>query len=542
MYTEKGQQMALSKSFILFLLTVCVSMISNGMERQSTISAKKEVEASETEVETCLTYLTKNGLIDIIAGFSGQKNVKLIDYSAVHDDIKRTQRITIMGMLFSNLQDEKELVLQLVRLVDFCKAYDLPKIFAMNRAKGFSVLIDILFWLQNNHKTLMQVPSMGELKKLFEEARKGSTITIISGKLSMNAASPDLRADELDKLPHCTLPEEVAAFFPLFHAAFKGKFPTSESKLFMLDEELNGRYSQNTLSLLQQALFIIYRYYQRNPTESPHEEIDDYLGLQLSFYLEKESREVELALTEELLSLAHHFDLKILMNAILRVLDRMVREDEEVLVQELVRSLPLDYFPKLCGSPDTDPLMIYLLGEKLSQLSMSDSSERKGLVDIVSYCMESFMNTIDDSLRKSRLITMHLLDLNPFLEKQLKKKFLKKFVMHSFNRLYDLRDDKNFLNGNEPTSALRLDNRTLAYIRSENDVIVLDISAKPSWPRGNCMGWCSFMALNSVNVFSYKNFTEKENTTTHVTVLRPGVRPGERPVGRLAGAPGGKGP
>lgn len=306
--------------------------------------------------------------------------------------------------------------LQMRWLLNLFMAYDLPRLFASNKQEGYSLLIDLLYWIPCIEQDLAKkgtakAVSIDELKAIFEKNRKEKSLSILSADLSSHeSASP----------AQCTLPEGVARSFPFLNAILEGKFAESQVRQFTLEQG----YQQSTLSLFQRLLFIIHRFCS-NPI------IDPFLLNFLALYIEKEAHETELALSEELLTLAHHFDIKILIHAIVRVLETMKGKEEEI-----AKAIPLDYFPALTGSEHTDIFVLRLLGIKLEQLSCMNEPGKVRIPDIISDCVESITNNIE-TFSDSDARRWHAHCLSPYLQRKVKENLMKKFNIPNFCQVWN---------------------------------------------------------------------------------------------------------
>lgn len=463
----------IKKALCIFLLASFAYLPSIAMEKelQATEALQKNA-AADKEIQASLTYFDEHGLLDVIAPFLGLKDASMVDYPVRIREASEKKGEALIKVLSKP---------QITQLATFCKAYDAPKIFSTDKAEGYSFLIDLLFWVQENKPLFTQKNSFDHLKIVFERERRDKSITIVAGD-----------GDSAWPIAKCTLPQQVAEFFPFFNGILHPNFRGSQYKQLKLE----GEFQQSTLSLIKRILFIMYQYYRGNPSDNPHKEIDGFLAGFLSRYIESESQETEIALSEELLSFAHHFDIKVLMHAIIRVFEKLIKTDNEK--EELVKSLPLDYFPALCGSEYTDSFVISLLGKKLAQLSVCDDPVKIRIPEVVSYCKTSFMNTIEDAIEKMLYVEENLRHLPASLEKKLKKKFIKKFNIPNFVHVWRMGSGDIDLpfKRERPVSAKRIDRYSVAFIDGQ---IIVMIYSPPSGTSGVAQLNRAYFAQPNIN-------------------------------------------
>ena len=450
--------MAFHKTCIILFLSLIPYLSTNAMEQQQAASepvAGLQDKATLTcdsfpAVAAVLNFLIEKNLADKIIELLGKKDPH------IQDNTKKFRELSTALNDFT--------FMQIARLVDLIKLYDLPTIFTTDRAEGYSLLVDFLYWVHyswiyNYAGKFDKITNLEELKSTFENDRAQYSIALVSEE---NTAS------------RCNFPERIVAQIDNLAASFEGPYAASKSRPLILQ----GGYQKNTLTLLKRVLFIIYHYHLTKEARASQEDditvnsggphIDDFLVNYLRTYLEQEACETELALTEELLTLAVQFNIKVLIHAIIRILENSCTIE---IADQIADALPLDYFPDLFGFAHTDVFILTLLGIKLCKLSLIDTDKKTQIPEIVARCIENFMRTLVPLIAEGKILNkevkFYMRGLMPSVANVLKQKLLA-FCIPNYKRVWDTpwhrtHSFKHWLE--PPLQAVRFDN-TIAFMGS----------------------------------------------------------------------------
>ena len=350
--------------FICFISAIFTSIHAMEREQDAVVEAslkKAKAEDNTQAAELLFTYLKDNNLIDLLP-----KIMYLSSSWSLPEQVMRvpTDPIELKqkgSTIKSGIKDCFN-TLQCRRLVELCQVYNMPTLFKTNKEKAYELMMALIVWIQHT-KALSHSSSVDDIKQIFENESNGKSVSIVSGTNS------------------CSIPEEVASFFTFLHAVTDGKFINSGLKKLVLTVEV----SQDTLSLFSRLLMTIYGHSRLFPAIMGSDISDQVLRRYLVVYLTEEAGEKNLALTNELLPLSHHYDIKILLEAIVILLknsvtNQPINNDPEAAKPgkaHLASAIPLSFFPALCGSSDTDYFVLELLGHKLNQLSSIDHARKR---------------------------------------------------------------------------------------------------------------------------------------------------------------------
>ena len=96
--------------------------------------------------------------------------------------------------------------LQCTRLIELLKTFDVAALYLKDKEKAYSLMTDLIIWVQNNEKKLANLSSIDDVKSIFLNESAGKSVSLASGTNS------------------CSIPFEVASFFPFFARACRRGF------------------------------------------------------------------------------------------------------------------------------------------------------------------------------------------------------------------------------------------------------------------------------------------------------------------------------
>lgn len=382
----------LRKSFILFL-SIGTSLGMCAMDLQIAKKAKTEELAVDQLSPAVLDVMQKNIFVGEFKDWGFYK------YLTTAQATPLRQELILKGLkqFFSPLE--------LRTFLQLCESYDVQRIFLQNEEIGYSLIIDLFYWVKNKNDTFKNLANLADVKAIFERERAVKSLDIVSGNNG------------------CALPESVAIFFPFLNSVVSGNYAESNPRKITLVGDL----SQETLLLFKRLLIIIYNYHQMFPSEKPHEEVRWNLVYYLTDYIQEYSQKNENDMTE-LLFLAHRYDIKVILAALVHLYNHSFGRgatDEERTA--LAASIPVEYFPALCGY-NRDYFILQLLGIKLGQIAVDADARKDHVREIVDACVDSFVNDIH-SYAENDFNDPALLSS---LQKQIKRKILDRYHITNF--------------------------------------------------------------------------------------------------------------